>query len=423
MSDLDSAGTIPGYYDSPFPGEDGGPRRQLVPRSRGLGLQPAEQLAVHTRSVLMPTMTVLRDPGEVFVLGHSPPSPNTTAWVERIDPITLEPLARSPDLPGGRFWPGGFLAHQNGDIYVTFGRYCHRVDPACNVLAGRELPQNDPYNSLIAISDGALVMKNFVRDGSRRSFFSVLSPDDLSPVCLEVAVPEGSIARISRDITPSGEFVCVIGDHTAYRYRYTSGSLERDPDWEFRYRTLGDDVQSYGWDPVIAGDNVWFMDNGANNFQRTARDTGTATGPLHVVRVSTSDSSDAELFTPFDTPRGTIVNPPLFDFSRHILVAYDSGNSRVGGFRYEGPDAFKPLWQREFGAANHFLLFPDTGEIVVNDFDGSTEHVVILEIESGAELGRVATGSAVQSVLFQSPGWERDVYTCTFTTLTRTYVE
>jgi len=423
MTDLDSAGPVAGYYDSPFPGEDGGPRRQLAPRSPGLALKPGEQLAVTTRPALMSTMLVLRDPGEVFLLGHSPPSPNTTAWVERIDPVTLTALARSPDLPGGPFWPGGILVHQNGDLYLTFGRFCHRLDSECRPIASGELPQAQPYNSLIAMSDGALVMKNFVRDGSNRSFFSVLAPDDLSPLCPEVEVPEGSIARVSRDITPSGEFVYIVGDHTAHRYRYEAGRLERDGDWEYRYRILGDDVQSYGWDPVIAGGNAWFMDNGANNFQRTAKDTGIATGPLHVIRVSVDDSCDADVFTPFDIPRGTIVNPPLFDWSRNILVAYDSGNSRIAGFRYGGPGNFERLWQHGFGASNHFLLYSDTGEIVVNDFDGTAEHVVVLAIESGRELARVATGSPVQSVVFQSPGWHRDVYTCTFTTLARTNIE
>jgi hypothetical protein len=423
VTDLDSAGRVPGYYDSRFPGEDGGPRRQLAPRSPGLGLNAGERLNVTTRAATMPTMVVLRDPGEVFVLGHSPPSPNTTAWVERIDLVSLEMIVRSPDLPGGPFWPGGILVHENGDLYSTYGRYCHRLNRECGVIASRELPQAQPYNSLIAMSDRALVMKNFVRDGSNQSYFSVLSPEDLSPMCPEVAVPEPSIARISRDITSDAEYVYVIGDHTAFRYRYEPGRLERDVDWEFRYSTLGNDVQSYGWDPVIAGGNAWFMDNGANDFQRTARDTGIATGPLHVVRVSLSDSRDAELFTPFDAPRGTIVNPPLFDSSRNILVAFDSGNSRIAGFRYGGPGKFERLWEHGFGASNHFLLFPDTGEIVVNDFDGTTEHVVVLDIESGEELGRVATGGPVQSVLFQSPGWARDIYTCTFTTLSRTFID
>ena len=42
----------------------------------------------------------------------------------------------------------------------------------------------------------------------------------------DVEIPEGSIARISRDITPDGEFVYVVGDHTIFRYRYERGRLD-----------------------------------------------------------------------------------------------------------------------------------------------------------------------------------------------------
>jgi hypothetical protein len=165
------------------------------------------------------------------------------------------------------------------------------------------------------------------------------------------------------------------------------------------------------------------MDNGANTFQGSFRGLGAASGPLHVIRVSLNDAADSEIFAPFGLPHGTIVNPPLYDPSRDILVAYDSGNARIAGFRYGSPGSFDRLWELEFNCGNHFLLFPDTGEIVVNDFDGSTEHVVVLDIESGVEKGRVATGSPMFSPVFQSPGWNRDVYTCSFTTISRTFVE
>lgn len=423
MTPLDRAAPVPGYYDSPFPGEDGGPRRQLAARSAGPGLLPGERLAVTSRPAVMATMTVLRDPGEIFLQGNSPPSANSTSWVERIDPSTLEPLARSPDLPGGPFWPGGILVHANGCLYVTYGNFCHKLDAGCTLLATRELPQPQPYNSLLAMSDGVLVMKNFVRDGSNRSFFSLLAPEDLAPVGPEVEVPEPSIARISRDITPDGEFVYIVGDHTIFRYLYASGILARDGNWEHTYRTLGDDAQSYGWDPVIAGGNAWFMDNGANTFQGSFRGLGTASGPLHVIRVSLTDASDSETFTPFGLPRGTIVNPPVFDPSRNILVAFDSGNARIAGFRYSGPGSFERLWEHAFNCGNHFLVFPDTREVVVNDFDGSAEHVVILDVESGVEKGRGATGSSMFSPVFQSPGWARDIYSCSFSTISRTFIE
>ncbi|MBI5284346.1 MAG: hypothetical protein HY874_04550 [Chloroflexi bacterium] len=420
---IDSAGPIPGYYDSPFPGEDGGPRRQLIPRSPALAIKDGEQLRVTTRTAFLANMVVLRDPGEVFLQGNSQPWEDTTAWVERIDPVTLAPLARSADLPGGPFWAGGILVHANGDLYVTYGRYCHRLDAGCALRASRELPRAQPYNSLLALSDGNLVMKNFVRDGSSRSYFSVLEPERLEPVCPEVEIPEGSIARISKDISAGGEFVYVAGDHTIFRYRYERGRLERDGDWAHRYRTMPDGEQSYAWDPVIAGGSAWFIDNGENNFNRSLKGTGVATGPVHLHRVSTSDAGDADVLTPFGLPHGTVYNPPLVDAARRVAVVYDSGNGRIAGFRYGGRGQFERLWEHAFDAGNHFLLYPETGEIIVNDFDGTTDHVVILDVESGAEKGRVATGSPLQSVVFQSPGWSRDVYTCGMMTIARTFVE
>ena len=419
---LDSAGVVPGYYDSPFPGEDGGPRRQLIPRSPGLSLGGGARLSITARPAFMANMVVLRAPGEVFVQGNTPPgSGDTTSWVERVDPTTLAPLARSPDLRGGPFWAGGIMAHANGYLYVTYGRYCHKLDADCALIASRELPRAQPYNSLVALSDGNLVMKNFVRDGSTRSYFSVLEPERLEPIMPEAEIPEGSIARISRDINSDGEFVYVVGDHTVFRFRYEGGELARDEGWSYRYRTLPDGEQSYGWDPVIADGYAWFMDNGENQYQRTLAGTGVARGPLHLHRVSLTDASDTAMFAPFGLAGGTIVNPPLVDASRKIVVAYDSGNGRIGAFGYS-ERGFAPLWEHAFNASNHFLLYPDTGEIVVNDYQDGIEHIVVLHLESGTELGRVATGSSTQAVLFQSPGWNRDVYTCTFTTLSRVFV-
>ncbi len=43
MTGSDAAGPIPGYFDSPFPGEDGGPRRQLAPRAAAGRLESGQR--------------------------------------------------------------------------------------------------------------------------------------------------------------------------------------------------------------------------------------------------------------------------------------------------------------------------------------------------------------------------------------------
>ena len=71
-------------------------------------------------------MVVLRDAGEAYLLRHTA-GPDAISWVERIDADTLEPIARSDDLPGGPTWPGGIAAHANGSLYVVFGNHAHRL--------------------------------------------------------------------------------------------------------------------------------------------------------------------------------------------------------------------------------------------------------------------------------------------------------
>jgi hypothetical protein len=379
---------------------------------------------VQARPAVMANMIVLRAPGEVFLQGSSPPGDAATSWVERLDPVTLAPLARSPELPGGPWWPGGIVAHANGCLYITHGRWCHKLDAGCRLLASRELPCAVPYNGLLVLSDGCLVMKSFVRDGRTRSAFTVLEPERLAPTGPEVEIPEGSIARIAKDLSAAGELVYVVGDHTVFRYRYAAGRLARDGDWSAGYRTQSDTEQSYGWDPVVAAGSVWFMDNGEARYEGSLRGGGVASGPLHLHRIGVDAAADRDVLTPFGLPHGTIVNPPLVDPVRGVAVAYDSGNARIAGFRVAGPGRFARRWEPPFGASNHFLFYADTGELVVNDFqDAGGEHVVVLDVETGAERGRVAIGSPVQSVLFQAPGFGRDLYCCTFTTVARVAAE
>jgi len=171
-----------GLWDSPWPAEDGGPRRQLVPRAPGLGLRAGERLDATTRHVMFANMVVLRAPGEVYLQGSTSPAPDNAAFVERIDPATLEPIVRSPDLDaGGVWWPGGIVAHANGFLYVTHGTFCHQLDRECRVVAKRRLPRPSQYNSLLVLSDGRLVMKNMAMDGSVRSAFTGSIPTASSP--------------------------------------------------------------------------------------------------------------------------------------------------------------------------------------------------------------------------------------------------
>jgi hypothetical protein len=436
-------------WASPWPAEDGGPRRAQQPHELpGLGLSGGEALEVTSRDALASTMFVLRDRGEPFLLRHTlsargPDGPIET-WVERVDPLTLEPLAASPLMAGGPFWPGGLVAHANGSLYVTAGRCCHRLAPDLTVLRSRELPRNRPYNSLVVLDSGALVMKDLDRSAGSRTTLTVLDPDTLDPLVGMKEAPEASIARLSA----LGDTVYVVGDHTISRWDWDGRRLVRDEGWELRYRSSPS--QGYGWDVALAGGHAWFMDNGEHDYVTTMLGAGVAAGPVHLVRVSLEDATDHELVPVCGAPGGAITNPPLFDPQRQVAVAYDSANGVLAAFRLHR-GRLEPLWQRALASAGHLMLFGDTGELVAYDFHPmpgartrlarttgarstrlvlskrfrrlasrlAHEDVLVLDVETGGERGRASVPTLSQSVLFPCPGWSRDVYYCSFTTIAR----
>ncbi len=391
---------MPGYFPSTWPAECGGPRRQKGVSTPGLDLKPGERLESTIRDMGgWSVMLVQRGPGELFVqggagLGRAQRAPHFRArgdsagWLERIDPVTLETLARSPDLPsGGHLWCGAVVVHQNGDLYVTNGRYCHRLDESCSVRAERELPVDAPYNGLLILPDGNLLMKNLGHDPAIPCQFSVLEPERLEPVAEPFGIPEPCMGRFSSDRTDTGEFVYCSSATQLYRLRYEAGELSLDPDWRGSYDIPGED-QSDGWDTCIGSDSVWMMDMGRPAWWR-----GRATAPQRAFRFSIDDASD-----------------------RDVLVAFDSQNAKVGAWRYEGPGRLDPLWQRDLRSTVQMMLYADTGELVLEDaraFGGDSDtpgSVVMVDVETGAEKGRTLHGAQMLGGMFLCPGFGRDFY-------------
>jgi hypothetical protein len=446
------AGELSPLWPSPWPAEDGGPRRTqtpLGPGPAGLAIAAGETLKLAAlRDSYATTMIVLRERGEAFALRHTiglrPRRDPSSCWVERIHPNTLQPLGRSPTLAGGAFWPGGMLAHANGSLHVVHGRYCHRLSPELEPLVTRRLPQPRPYNSLVALADGTLAMKDLDESLRERARLTLLDPETLEPRTNEIRLPEASIARLSAD----EDMLYVVGVSTVWRYSWDGTHLRRDQHWQVPYNrsSLG-----YGWDPVIAGGQLWLLDNGAHDYTTTMLGAARAEGPVHLIRVSLDDSCDRESVEVSGLPRGTVTNPPLYDERRRIAIGYDSGNGVVQAFRFGEDRRLRPLWRRELNHAAHMILYPDTGELVLGDYHGPQlartrlfraaagrssrpagiarvrralgkhggDDVVVVDIETGDERARARVPSMFQSVLFPSAGFGRDIYWCTFSTIAR----
>jgi hypothetical protein len=418
-------GTAPdaGYWDSRWPGEDGGPRRTEIPRSgTGLGLRPGEELAVTTREAVVGTMVVLRAPGEVYLLRHTG-GPDAVSWVERIHAETLEVIERSPDLPGGKTWPGGIAAHANGDLYVAFGRHAHRLAPDLQTVHSVELPRDRPYNSFVIVPDGHLVLKDF--GGGLPPGIEPLADESCELVALEpetlgivarVTLPERSVARLSAD----GDDVYVVGVEHLFRVRWDGAAFAVDLDFTARYRTI--EGQTHGWDAVIAGGAAWFLDDGegTEGFTGSFRGVSRSPAPLHLVRVDLATSA-VTLTEVCGLPNGIVANPPAIDAARGIAVGYDSANGVLAAFAVDTDGTLTPRWRREQHHACHPILYPDTGELVTADHDGDRfmDQLVVLDIETGDEKARIDTGSPLQSPVFLAPGFGRDLYYVAFPAVSR----
>jgi hypothetical protein len=385
-------------------------------------LQAAQRLQSTHRNTTLSTMTVLGDPGEVYLLTHSALRANvglpTTSCVERIDPITLKTLESSGRLPGGPMWPGGMALHRNGDLYVVYGRYAHRLDRHCALKQSRKLPVDQPYNSFVILDNGLIVTKNL--SDKQAAHLTVLQPEGLQSVCADVPCPDASIARLSA----VGNTVYVVGVRSIFRFHWDEAAqtLRLDPHWRWDY--LGQSGQSYGWDVVIDGHSAWFMDNGQHRYRINMHGAGVSRTANRLLRVSLADSEAHGAWEISSLAGGSITNPPLVDVRRRMVLGYDSANRFLRAWRFgEAMQDLQPVWHKaDFGVASHMVLLPERGQVVLNDYRRLGEEVVVLDIETGTERARVRSGGLTQGVVFPSVGWERDLYWCSMGRVARIFV-
>jgi hypothetical protein len=449
---------VPAYWPEPWTCEDGGPRRWCCATGQpGLDIGPGERLEVAALYDAFATdVLVRRGPRELYALRHGIPLSGAQAkpvdgWVERLDPETLAVTAKTPNLPGGAYWPGGLAAHANGDLHMVFGRWAHRLSADLDVLASHRLPVERPHNSFVVLDEGELVTKDCdAPAGLEPSTVSVLDPQTLLPVAPPLRLPEPCIARLASD----GESVIAVGTTVVFRLRLDRdrSRLAIDDEWQPSYGPSPD--HSYGWDPVITDEHVFWMDNGRNHTDRTMLGSGEQPGPVRLwwVRRDGGEPRSVEIS---GMPYGTESNPPAWDPERRMVVAYDAGNAVLRAWRLVGED-LEPAWRRDgFAHAGHLILYPGTRELVAQDWRDvemlrrpavrrllrpvfgvlaqsgavrrrslglGSDQLVVLDLDTGEDQARVSIPSPSQGFLFPAPGFERDVYYQSITTIARVVV-
>jgi len=410
-------GQSPAIGRRPGPASAADRAAQKLTPAPGLGIQPGEHLEStvrHPGEGRWPVMFVRRDDGELFLQGshHAPPA---EGWLERVDAVTLEPRAASPMLPsGGHSWCGAVAAHENGDLYMANGRYVHRLDTECNVIAERQLPLDTPYNGLLVLPDGNIVTKNLQREDDLPCTFAVLEPERLEHVG-RLELPEPSMGRFCADRGAGGDLIYVASGDLVHRLRYADGDLAIDAGWRADHAVDGAD-QSPAWDPCVGDDDLWLQDMGRPPGWRGLA----ATAPLRVFRFPLNEPQHRDVMVPFGDPSTFSPGPVLFDPDRRVVVAYDFANGRTGAWRCDRGGSFEHLWTRGLRSANQPFVYRDTRELVTEDaaagLDGIFDplvpsgDVVVIDLDTGIEKGRCALGAPAGLGMFFCPGFGRDLY-------------
>ena len=120
--------------------------------------------------------------------------------------------------------------------------------------------------------------------------------------------------------------------------RLEAGRVVVDEQWRPRYGPAPD--RSYGWDPVIGDEHVFWMDNGRNRRQDDGR-LGRAAGSGAWWARHDDSARSVEIS---GLPHGTESNPPAWDPEHRVVVGYDAGNA-VSSVARSGDD-LEPLWRR-----------------------------------------------------------------------------
>ena len=444
--EIDGGRNGAGYWPSRWPVECGGnERRKAAP---GLLDAAAGHAEVTTRrNGRWNVMIVERDPGQWFLGGTMPAfnGPAPFGWVERIDPTTLEPAAASPHLPcGEHVWCGAILAHANGSIMSINGSFLHRLDPDdLSVIAEQELPVDRSHNGLLALSDGTLITKDLRLERQGGTTITRLDPDTLAVIGDPLVLAEGSMGRIAsersmvagdRDV----DLVYVPGTEHMIRLRVDGRDTPMlIDDWQPRYRSANDS-QGLAWDSCLSDGACWIMDCGDIESVRRIHHThpngrfpeppGAAlswrlpapwTGAQRLLRLSVDDPERVTWVEPFGTPGGGIIAPPVHVASLDMAIAWDSVNGGLAGVA-TADGVLETVWHLDARPSMQPIVFPESGELVINDFsDDGEDHLIVVDIVTGELLDRVATGCRVANGMFLSPGFDRDVFYCSTTALAR----
>ena len=435
MTNSDRKEKLPGYFDSAWPVECGGNRRQKAATGKLLSKNSKTEM-ISTVSDKWNVMVIQREKNEFFLGGTMPyfNGPKPYGWVQKINSDSLEVLNESPQLPcGDHVWCGAIAAHENGSIIKVNGSFMHVLSPECEVILEKELPINQAHNGLLILSDGTIVTKDCRLENQQNSTITRLDPNTLELLHEPFALPEGSMGRIASDLNDDGEFIYIPGIERIWRIKVLPDALELDEDWQPQYRNANQS-QGLAWDGCISEGSLWVMDNGdiesvrsiygvnpngrvAENTHLSWRNPAPWKGRQRLIKFDLI-SGEKTFIEPFDKEGGGIIAPPANVPEYEMCIAWDSINGGLAGISTTDRK-LAVSWQLDMRPTMQPVIFPESGELVINNFENGEDELIVVDIATGELLSRAKVNARLANGMFLTPGFNRDIFYCTTGTFSK----
>ena len=435
MTNSDRKEKLPGYFDSAWPVECGGNRRQKAATGKLLSKNSKTEM-ISTVSDKWNVMVIQREKNEFFLGGTMPyfNGPKPYGWVQKINSDSLEVLNESPQLPcGDHVWCGAIAAHENGSIIKVNGSFMHVLSPECEVILEKELPINQAHNGLLILSDGTIVTKDCRLENQQNSTITRLDPNTLELLHEPFALPEGSMGRIASDLNDDGEFIYIPGIERIWRIKVLPDALELDEDWQPQYRNANQS-QGLAWDGCISEGSLWVMDNGdiesvrsiygvnpngrvAENIHLSWRNPAPWKGRQRLIKFDLI-SGEKTSIEPFDKEGGGIIAPPVNVPEYEMCIAWDSINGGLAGISTTDRK-LAVSWQLDMRPTMQPVIFPESGELVINNFENGEDELIVVDIATGVLLSRAKVNARLANGMFLTPGFNRDIFYCTTGTFSK----
>lgn len=370
-----------------------------------------EDVQVDTVEMPFPVFAYTRDMDEVFVLGGLPNiledyvaaidglevgSSPTEPHLTKYNPQTGETTQLDLTWGDGFGYIGGALVHENGYVYVVSQAYIYKINPdSMTIAAGRELPKAPfpgnfvtIYNGLSTSSSGALLTKFFSGVTDASTFF-MIDPDTLEIVA-SIDYP-GASPRLTVDQLANGEeYLYHLNRFNTFRFRIAEGGLMLDEEWLSRFDpyNTGEDENAEPTSPVITQGRVHYTTNTLTDVEEPMRIFWQETEAIY-----TPDDpplSGEALIPGSNRPGWSFFHLAIDDLSGTI-VAVDQGARALVAVRILEDGTLQHLWQKPYTVSARPVIVSDREQVYATDFANGRNHLVVLDLNSGEELCRVAT--------------------------------